>query len=54
MKAFRMDGPGQGAVIDLPEPKTQAGEILLRVKMIGLCGTDLNTFRGRNAMVESQ
>jgi threonine dehydrogenase-like Zn-dependent dehydrogenase len=52
MKAFRMDGPGTAAVIDIPETTALPGETLLRVKMVGLCGTDLNTFRGRNAMVE--
>lgn len=52
MKAFRMDGPGSTAVVDMPEITPLPGETLLRVKMVGLCGTDLNTFRGRNAMVE--
>jgi len=52
MKAFRMHGPGSGSVVDIPEIRQQQGEALLRVKMVGLCGTDLNTFRGRNAMVE--
>jgi threonine dehydrogenase-like Zn-dependent dehydrogenase len=51
MKAFRLDGPGVAAVADVPEVTVSAGETLLRVKMVGLCGTDLNTFRGRNAMV---
>lgn len=52
MKTFRMDGPGSAAVVDMPEITSLPGETLLRVKMVGLCGTDLNTFRGRNAMVE--
>ncbi len=51
MKAFRMEGPGIAAVVEVPEVAAQAGEVLLRVKMVGMCGTDLNTFRGRNAMV---
>lgn len=52
MKAFQIGGPGQAGVIDVPEIAPSANEVLLRVKMVGLCGTDLNTFRGRNAMVE--
>ncbi len=52
MKAFRMDGPLIAGVVEIPETTLNAGEVLLRVKMVGLCGTDLNTFRGRNAMVE--
>jgi threonine dehydrogenase-like Zn-dependent dehydrogenase len=51
VKAFRMEGPGVAAVADVPEVSVGAGEVLLRVKMVGLCGTDLNTYRGRNAMV---
>jgi len=51
MKAFRIDGPGSASVIEIAEAAPQSGETLLRVKMVGLCGTDLNTFRGRNAMV---
>lgn len=46
-----MTGPGVAAVTEVPDVIAQAGEALLRVKMVGMCGTDLNTFRGRNAMV---
>ena len=52
MKAFRLDAPGISTIADVPEVVLQAGEVLLHVKMVGFCGTDLNTFRGRNAMVE--
>ncbi len=51
MKAFRLDGPEFATVVDVPDAQAEAGEVLLRVKMVGMCGTDLNTFRGRNAMV---
>jgi threonine dehydrogenase-like Zn-dependent dehydrogenase len=51
MKAFRMEGPGVAVVADVPEIKPHPDEVLLRVKMVGMCGTDLNTYRGRNAMV---
>lgn len=51
MKAFRLDGPEVAGVVDVPEVAAGTGEALLRVKMVGMCGTDLNTFRGRNAMV---
>lgn len=51
MKAFRIEGPEAAAVVEVPEIAVQAGEALLRVKMVGMCGTDLNTFRGCNAMV---
>jgi threonine dehydrogenase-like Zn-dependent dehydrogenase len=51
MRAFRMEGPGVAAVREVPDIAAAPGEVLLRVKMVGICGTDLNTFRGRNAMV---
>ena len=39
------------AVVDKPEPQVEADQILLRLKYVGFCGSDLNTFRGGNAMV---
>lgn len=52
MKAFRMEAPGVCTLADVPEIAEQPGQALLRVRMVGFCGTDLNTFRGRNPMVE--
>ncbi len=46
-----MTGPGEAGVVEVPDAVVGAGEALLRVKMVGMCGTDLNTFRGRNGMV---
>ena len=50
MKAFRVEDAGVAGVADVPEVAAQ-GDTLLRVKMVGMCGTDLNTYRGRNGMV---
>jgi threonine dehydrogenase-like Zn-dependent dehydrogenase len=51
MKAFRIVEPGRTDVVDVPEPLPGPGEVRLRVAYVGLCGTDLNTFRGRNPLV---
>ncbi len=51
MKALIINEPGQIGVGSKPEPSARPGEVLLRVRMIGLCGSDLNTFRGKNPMV---
>jgi threonine dehydrogenase-like Zn-dependent dehydrogenase len=51
MKAFQITGPGDFAVVEIPVPTPQPGEVLLRVQMVGMCGSDLNTFRGKNPMV---
>ncbi len=51
MKAFYITQPGDSAVRDLPEPTPNRGEVLLKTRIIGLCGTDLSTFRGKNPLV---
>ncbi len=52
MKAFRMEAPGHAAIVQIPDLSApNPGEVLLRVNMVGFCGTDLTTFRGGNAMV---
>jgi threonine dehydrogenase-like Zn-dependent dehydrogenase len=51
MKALIIQKPGEIAVGSTAEPDSRQGEVLLRVRMIGLCGSDLNTYRGKNPMV---
>jgi threonine dehydrogenase-like Zn-dependent dehydrogenase len=51
MKAVALTRPGQIEVKDIAEPSPQPGELLLRVEMVGLCGTDLNSYRGKNPLV---
>ena len=51
MKALQITRPGEAAVVDVPEPEPRAGELILRIRMVGMCGSDLNTFRGKNPLV---
>ena len=51
MKALSLSGPGKMSVMEIAEPVVKSGEVLLKVRMVGLCGTDLNSFRGKNPMV---
>jgi threonine dehydrogenase-like Zn-dependent dehydrogenase len=51
MKAWVITEQGRTCLVERPEPRPAAGEVLLRVKRIGYCGSDLNTFRGLNPMV---
>jgi|ERR1035438_6894378 threonine dehydrogenase-like Zn-dependent dehydrogenase len=51
MKAFVIRAPGVHAMEEIPEPTPGPGEVLLRVRMIGFCGTDLSSFKGSNALV---
>jgi threonine dehydrogenase-like Zn-dependent dehydrogenase len=51
MKALVISEPGTARIENIAEPETKPGEVLLRVRRIGLCGSDLNSFRGRNPLV---
>ena len=51
MKALVMHDPGKLCVEAVPDATPQPGEALLRVRRVGLCGTDLNSYRGRNPLV---
>lgn len=53
MKALQISGPGNVTNVELPAPEAGAGEVLLRMEYVGFCGSDLNTYRGRNAMAKS-
>lgn len=51
MKAFVIDAPGKTSFAEVSEPKLGEGDVLLRVRTVGYCGTDLSTFRGVNPLV---
>ena len=52
MKAIQISEPSVMKVIDMPEPQMGDDEVLLKMKYVGFCGSDLNTFRGGNPMVK--
>ncbi len=39
-------------IVDIAEQELKANEVLLRLEYIGFCGSDLNTWLGRNPMVK--
>jgi threonine dehydrogenase-like Zn-dependent dehydrogenase len=51
MKAVVLSAPGEIALEGRPEPMLIEGQALLKVNMVGLCGSDLNSYRGKNPMV---
>ncbi len=51
MKALVITGPGAMDYRELPEPVPGPGEVLLDVRYVGLCGSDLSSFRGLNPLV---
>ena len=42
-----LEQPGRFTAADGPEPVPAPGEALVRVQRIGICGTDLSAFAGR-------
>lgn len=53
MKAIRITGERQmetSTIADIEDVK--AGHVLLKIKYVGFCGSDLNTYLGRNPMVQ--
>ena len=51
MKAVQITAEQQMAVVELEKPEVGSEEVLLRINYVGFCGSDLNTFLGRNPMV---
>jgi threonine dehydrogenase-like Zn-dependent dehydrogenase len=51
MKALVLRSPGQAFIETIPDPVPAKGDILLKVRMVGFCGSDLNSFRGLNPLV---
>ncbi len=51
MKAVIIKKPGQAAVDSVADPAPSENSLLLKVRMVGFCGSDLNSFRGKNPLV---
>jgi threonine dehydrogenase-like Zn-dependent dehydrogenase len=50
LRALVLESPGQAEVRSVDTPP-ETGGVMLRVELVGLCGSDLNSFRGRNPLV---
>ncbi|PKQ17798.1 MAG: alcohol dehydrogenase, partial [Actinobacteria bacterium HGW-Actinobacteria-8] len=53
MRAFVITGPGVGAVADVPEPVAEPGQVVVEVDRVGVCGTDMEFYRGDMAYLRS-
>jgi threonine dehydrogenase-like Zn-dependent dehydrogenase len=51
MRALVIDRPGEARVIHMDRPAGDPLEATMRIRRIGLCGTDLSTFLGKNPLV---
>jgi 2-desacetyl-2-hydroxyethyl bacteriochlorophyllide A dehydrogenase len=46
MKSLQITQPNHADLIELPIPKPQPGEVLVKVMASGICGTDIHIYRG--------
>lgn len=54
MKAIQIKGLQQIGLTEIEFPhQPEAGEVLIRMQYVGFCGSDLNTFLGRNGMAKA-
>jgi L-galactonate 5-dehydrogenase len=51
MKSLFITAPGQTEMREVARPEPGRGEARVRVRYLGYCGSDLNTFRGLNPLV---
>ena len=52
MKAIQISGERQMNIVNVEEQELKANEVLLRLEYVGFCGSDLNTWLGKNPMVK--
>ena len=52
MKAVQITAPNIVGMADVARPQMGAGEVMVKIEYVGFCGSDLNTFLGRNPMVK--
>jgi 2-desacetyl-2-hydroxyethyl bacteriochlorophyllide A dehydrogenase len=51
MKALVLQQPGEVSVMSVIAPVQTDDTVLLQVNRVGLCGSDLNSYRGKNPMI---
>ena len=52
MKALICEEPGRLALISRPEPARAPDEVLVRIRHVGICGTDFHIFAGKHPFLE--
>jgi len=51
MKAVKIMEPGVVKLVEIAKPKIGLEDVLIKLRALGLCGSDLKTYRGQNQMV---
>lgn len=52
MRSLVCDRPGQLSLVDRPEPVRGRGEVLVRIRRVGVCGTDFHIFQGKHPFLQ--
>lgn len=52
MKALLCNEPGRLTLVDRPVPARGAGEVLVRIRHVGICGTDFHILAGKHPFLE--
>ena len=52
MRALVVTSPSRAEVMELEDPKPGQGELLIRVERVGICGTDVELFKGEMAYID--
>jgi threonine dehydrogenase-like Zn-dependent dehydrogenase len=53
MRAFVITGPGRAEVREIPRPEPRAGEVVIDVERVGVCGTDVEFYTGEMAYLHT-
>src|SRR3954468_4075437 len=53
MRAVVLSGPGECAVREVPVPVAEPGEVVVDVKRVGVCGTDVELFTGELSYLQT-
>lgn len=48
MKAIIIDKPGEICIREIEMPKIKAGEAIIQIKSVGICGSDVTAYKGLN------
>lgn len=52
MRALICEEPGRLAIISRPPPVRAENEVLVRIRRVGICGTDFHIFKGQHPFLE--
>ncbi|HUZ17477.1 MAG TPA: zinc-binding alcohol dehydrogenase family protein [Spirochaetia bacterium] len=51
MRAFQITEPKSTRIVDIKTPSLGSGDVLLKIRTIGMCGSDLSSYLGKNSLL---